>query len=359
MTKHISYVLGTRPEIIKLSPLLRRSVQDNIPFHLIHSGQHYSQELDAIFFTQCALPMPNVNLHIGSGSHAETISKMMIGFEKIWQENRPAVVVVQGDTNTVFAAAFVAHRLQIPVAHVEAGLRSFDRTMPEESNRVMVDHISDRLYVPTNAQRENLLQEGIQEAYIQITGNTIQDAIQENMPIALKMELPAEIRAIDRSNYAIITLHRPALVDNPILLATVLRTIDTALRSRNMIGIFLVHPRTQKIISNIQFTAIVCCTPVGYFEMLQLLRDATMVCTDSGGLQEEAAILQIPCVTIRENTERPETMAAGGNYLVGFDVEKITHIITTLDSANIHWQPVYTIDNPTETILSDLTTRYL
>ncbi len=352
----LCFVLGTRPEIIKMAPLIRRAVGANLPFILIHTGQHYDHLLDSVFFEELKLPQPNHNLHAAGSSHADMISKMLIGLEKLWIQEKPSVVVVEGDTNSVFAAAFCANSLNIPVAHVESGLRSDDWEMPEERNRVLTDRLSQRLYVPTEDQAARLSQEGIEDTNILITGNTIADAVAEHSEYAKQVSLPEGLEGI----LALLTLHRPALVDNPDRLQSVLQAIDSALSEANIEGVLLAHPRTASKLQllNLSLTSIKIHEPIGYLPMLRLMQEAKVIITDSGGLQEEAALLHLPCVTVRENTERPETIRAGGNIVTGFDTDVISKAITESLSKKIDWKPLYSVENPSDTIMDDLTTHY-
>lgn len=350
----IDFALGTRPEIIKLAPLIRRCSEQRIPYRIIHSGQHYDEKLDTIFFTQFQLEPPHVNLHVGSANIGTTLANMIAGFSEVWTNTRPNVVVVQGDTNTVFAAAIAANKLLIPVAHVEAGLRSFDRSMPEEINRICTDHICDVAFVPTEIQQQNLIHEGIEQNKIFITGNTIKDSVREHMQFA-----KSHTESISDDPYAIITLHRPALVDDAKKLDACLQAINKGLQKKNLKGIFLVHPRTKKKMINTSYSHIQISEPIGYFEMLHMLSHAKVVITDSGGLQEEACLLHVPCITIRENTERPETLQNNANQLVGHNVQKIQQAIETIDCNICDWADVYPQQSPSDEILRILCKQYL
>jgi len=353
------FTLGTRPEIIKLAPLIRRAAARNIPFTLIHTGQHYDELLDRVFFRELALPEPHANLHAAAPTHGRMLAAMFTGLEDLWAKERPSVVIAEGDTNSVFAAAFTARRLGVPFAHVEAGLRSDDWTMPEEVNRVLADRLSDRLYAPTDSQKERLLAEGIPEGNILITGNTIADAVREHLPIAEHANLPSELADATAGDFVPITLHRPALVDDPARLSSILTAIDAALGAAGISGIFLVHPRTRKHLSGTRaFRAVQLHEPVGYLAMLSLLSRAKLVITDSGGLQEEAALLHVPCVTVRENTERPETLRSGGNRIVGLDPASVQEGIEQAIGTPVSWKPLYTVEHPADAIMDDLVSRY-
>lgn len=356
----LCFVLGTRPEIIKLAPLLRRCVDWAIPFQLVHTNQHYDYTMDAIFFEELHLPSPTHNLHAADTSAALFTARVLQGLQALWIDEKPSVVLVQGDTNTVAAAAIAAEKCGIPVAHVEAGLRSDDRAMPEEINRILVDHIAARLYAPTMHQVERLHREGIGAERILLVGNTIADAVSEHLLLAEKAILNVALQQLPE-RYAVITLHRPALVDNALLLQTVLQQVDAALALLDMQGIFLVHPRTADKVKALGITMhrVVLHDPVGYLPMLKVLKHASLVLTDSGGLQEETALLQIPCVTIRSSTERPETCDAGGNILIPPTHSDIGHTIYKFMQKNIAWKPLYTVPDPSDRILKDILSVFL
>ncbi|MEK7527709.1 MAG: UDP-N-acetylglucosamine 2-epimerase (non-hydrolyzing) [Patescibacteria group bacterium] len=307
----IAIILGTRPEIIKLSPVIRQCQKSNIDFFIIHSNQHYSPEMDKIFFSELKLPQPKYNLNVGSGLHGEMTAKILIGTEKILLKELPDWVLVQGDTNTILAGALAASKLQIKVGHVEAGLRSYDRTMPEETNRIITDHISDALFVPTQNQKKILLKEGIEPRKIFVTGNTIVDAIIQNLKL-ISPQKPTQ-------KYFLLTLHRPSNVDDAKKLNQIIKSLESVSQKYKLPFIFPIHPRTKqnlkffKINLNPKYFSVL--KPLSYLEMLYLEKNATLIFTDSGGIQEEACILKIPCVTIRDNTERPETIKVGANTL--------------------------------------------
>ena len=358
--KHFSIALGTRPEIIKLAPIIRRLRDKKVSFTLIHTNQHYDHILDGVFFEELDLPPPTHHLHAAAGSHAEMFGKMFPALEKVWMEARPEAVIVQGDTNSSFAAALIATRLKIPVAHVEAGLRSDDWDMPEEANRVMTDHLATRLYAPTEEHAQRLKEEGIPNKKILVTGNTVADAVMEHKDMAKKVSLPQALSTYPGTRFALLTLHRPALVDDPKKLRSMLQAIDKLLVAESMKGLLLTHPRTRKKLGDepLLLKALAIEEPVGYFPMLKLFQDAAIVITDSGGLQEEAAILQIPCVTVRENTERPETLKAGGNRIVGFDRALLKEAVHDFLHGKISWKPLYSIACPSNMIVDDLLSHF-
>lgn len=355
------FVLGTRPEIIKLAPLIRRARDRGIPFTIVHTGQHYDDALDGVFFRELDLPAPDVNLRAAAPSREEMFDAMLSRMERMWTDARPSVVVVQGDTNSALCGALLAEHMDIPVAHVEAGLRSGDMTMPEEVNRIRMDKGASRLYVPTEEQAKYLLVEDIPAEHVLVTGNTIADAVNDHKNMARDAALPPPLDGLVHGRFAIVTLHRPALVDDPGKLANHLRLIDRVLAAEGITGAFLCHPRTRAKLEgqDLAFSSLTVTEPIGYLPMLRLLESASMLITDSGGLQEEAALLRVPCVTVRENTERPETIRAGGNALVGFDPTKLEAAVKRFLHEPIDWKPLYDVSAPSETILDDLARNFL
>ena len=317
----LTVILGTRPEIIKLAPVVKELERRSIDFFILHTGQHYSYNMDRIFFEQLELPNPKYNLEVGSGTHAEQTAKMLVGIEQVLLKEKPDAVVVQGDTNTTLAGALAAAKLQLPVAHVEAGLRSFDPSMPEEINRVLADHVSTFLFAPTEISRRNLEREGITEG-VYVTGNTIVDAVQRYASLVDKAELPVN----PPSEYALLTLHRQENVDNPQRLANALEGVGLVAERLGLPVIFPAHPRTRNRMNQYGIKTpegVKVVEPLGYFQFLKLLKNSRIVLTDSGGVQEEACILRVPCVTLRYNTERPETVYVGANVVVGFSPQRI------------------------------------
>jgi UDP-N-acetylglucosamine 2-epimerase (non-hydrolysing) len=321
----ILIVIGTRPEIIKMSPIIRECNDKGLEYSVVHTGQHYSYEMDRIFFEQLDLSLPEYNLDVGSGTHGEQTAAILTGIEKILLQHPPGIVLVQGDTNTVCAGALAAVKLHIPVGHVEAGLRSFDRSMPEEINRIIADHVSDQLFAPTEISRQNLLHEGIGTEKITVTGNTVVDAVQQNIRIAHDKVHPLEDLCLEPRQYFLVTAHRVENVDDPLRLAEILTGLKKLSEHFELPVIFSMHPRTQKMVREFSLSTegIHVLDPVGYLEFLLLESMAGLILTDSGGVQEESCILSVPCVTLRENTERPETIDAGSNMLAGTNAEKI------------------------------------
>ena len=335
----ISIVLGTRPEIIKMAPVIRACGHRGIAYSVLHTGQHYSYEMDRIFFEELELPAPMYNLDVGSGHHAEQTGKIMTGIEKIFLSDHPDIVLVQGDTNTVLAGALAASKLHIPVGHVEAGLRSFDRSMPEEINRIVADHIADYLFAPTDLSRQYLLREGIDERKIHVTGNTIVDAVFQNRTIAKKRSTVLHDKGLTPGNYFLVRAHRAENVDVKARLAGIINGLSSVGRSFGIPVVFPMHPRTQKMMKEfgIDASGITLTEPIGYMEFLELEANARLILTDSGGVQEEACILNVPCVTLRGNTRRPETIDAGATMPAGTDATRIIEAAGRMLSVAKEW----------------------
>ncbi|ABN58318.1 MULTISPECIES: non-hydrolyzing UDP-N-acetylglucosamine 2-epimerase [Methanoculleus] len=336
----IAVVLGTRPEIVKMSPIIRECEARNLDYFILHSGQHYSYEMDWAFFEDLELPEPKYNLDVGSGTQAEQTGKILTGIEKVLMQEKPDIVLVQGDTNTVMAGALAAAKLHIRVGHVEAGLRSFDRTMPEEINRVVADHISDYLFVPTENARRYLLNEGIEENKICRTGNTIVDAVFQNREISKKRANILDTLGLEPREYFLVTSHRQENVDNPENLRNIITGLEAVHREYSLPVIFPMHPRTRKMVEQfgMSLDGVSVMNPIGFLEFLQIESNARLVMTDSGGVQEETCILGVPCVTLRENTERPETIEVGANVLAGTGAGKILTSVGQMLSRTGTWE---------------------
>ncbi len=353
----VAIILGTRPEIIKMSPVIRYCQNNNIDFYVLHTNQHYSSNMDEVFFHDLELPLPDYNLNVGSGSHGEQTGKMLMGIEKVLQENRPDTVLVQGDTNTVLAGALAASKLHIKVGHVEAGLRSFDRSMPEETNRIMVDHIADYLFASTQVAAQYLKNEGIDDQKIIITGNTIVDALYFNIRLAEKKSTILQQLQLNEGNYFVLTLHRAENIDNSAVFSNIWKGIIQVAEQHKIPIVFPIHPRTKKAMNGLNLSLpenIRLIEPVGYFDFLNLLSHSRLVLTDSGGIQEESSIINIPCVTIRENTERPETIKIGSNILAGNTPQGITQAVETMLKKNTNWKHPYGDGNAAEIIIESL-----
>jgi UDP-N-acetylglucosamine 2-epimerase (non-hydrolysing) len=323
--QRIAIVLGTRPEIIKMSPVIRELERKRINFFILHTGQHYSYNLDQVFFEQLELPKPKYNLEVGSGSHAEETGRMLIGIEKVLLEEKPNVVLVEGDTNSVLAGALAAVKLHIKVGHIEAGLRSYDKKMPEEINRILTDHCSDYLFAPTKKAEATLLKEGIPEEKIFVTGNTIVDAVYQNLGISEERFNPLNDLDLTPKNYFLVTAHRQENVDVKKRFEGIIKGLELIADEFGLPVIYPIHPRARKMMNHFGLNAnsIELIEPLDYLSFLQLEAKAKLVLTDSGGVQEETCVLNVPCVTLRDNTERPETLEVGSNILAGTKPEKI------------------------------------
>ena len=337
----IAIILGTRPEIIKMSPIIREFEQSGLDYFILHTGQHYSYEMDRVFFEQLELPDARYNLDVGSGSHGEQTGKILAGIEHVLMQEMPDAVLVQGDTNTVLAGALAASKLHIKVAHVEAGLRSYDRRMPEETNRVLTDHCSDYLFAPTKKAREILLSEGISADSIYFTGNTIVDAVRQNVELAAQRSSILDDMDIEPGRYFLATAHRQENVDDLAKFAGILRGLERVAEEFGMPVIYPIHPRSQKRIKEFGISTndnIKLIDPVDFMSFLQLENNASLVLTDSGGVQEETCILGVPCVTLRENTERPETVEVGANMLAGTEPEMIINCARIMIDGGREWE---------------------
>ena len=328
-------IVGARPNFMKMAPILRAlaSHQPPLPSLLVHTGQHYDQGMSHQLFEDLGLPRPQINLEVGSGSHAVQTAEVMRRFEPALDEHRPSCVLVVGDVNSTLACTLVAVKKGVPVAHVEAGLRSWDRKMPEEINRVLTDQVADRLYTTERSAADNLLREGIDAARVCFAGNVMIDSLLANRDKARSAADTLRAHGADPAvldhpaGYAVVTLHRPSNVDD----AATLRALLEVLRevSTRLPLVFALHPRTRANIERFGLGGLtdparmVMLPPQGYLEMVGLMAGATMVLTDSGGLQEETTALGVPCLTLRENTERPITVEQGTNTMVGRDPQAI------------------------------------
>jgi len=326
----IVYVIGTRPNFVKTAPVIA-ALRKRLPegrHAIVHTGQHYDRAMSEVFFEELGVPAPDHMLEVGSGSHAQQTARTMERLEPVLEAERPDLVMVPGDVNSTLAAALTAVKMQIPVAHLESGLRSFDRTMPEEINRIVADEFAEYLFLHSDEAIENLRAEGIAEERMHFVGNTMIDTL-----VALEDRFRAAGSAaklgVRPGEYALVTLHRPALVDGDLLPETVRRMAELA---REMPVVFPVHPRTRKKMEAIEseHPGLLLSEPLGYVDFLSLIADAGAVLTDSGGIQEETTYLGIPCFTLRDNTERPVTIRAGTNTLLGLDPAAIAGIPAAL-----------------------------
>lgn len=341
----ICFILGTRPEIIKCAPVIRECQNQIIPFILIHSGQHYSYEMDQIFFEELDLPKPNHALKVGSGTHGAQTAKILEKTEQVLLKEKPDVVLVQGDTNTVIAGALAASKLHIKVGHIEAGLRSYFREMPEELNRIVADDLSDYLFAPTKQSADILLKEGKDKKSVFMVGNTVVDATLEHIEIAKEKSKVLDDLGLMPKNYFLITSHRPENVDNPKRLKSILETLVEVSNRYKLSVIWPIHPRTQKMIQEFNLNNLLkkihnlkVIKPVGYFDFLKLQNNAKLILTDSGGVQEESCILNVPCVTLRDNTERPESVEVGANILAGVGTQNIIKAIDFMIDKQGGWK---------------------
>lgn len=352
----IAAVVGARPNLMKMAPLMEAmAARSGVEPVLIHTGQHYDARMSGLFFEQLGIPAPDHYLGIGSGSHGEQTGRMMQALEPLFEELAPDVVLVVGDVNSTLAAAVVAAKLRVPIAHVEAGLRSFDRDMPEEINRVLTDAVADFLFVTERSGVENLRREGVDEARIFLVGNVMIDTLRRHRERARALNVPARF-GLEPGGYAVATLHRPSNVDTGEGLERARRILTGA--AERLPVIFPVHPRTTARLratgwppgaesgtegigragarrSELSHAApaLRLVEPLGYLEFLGLMAEARVVLTDSGGIQEETTALGVPCLTVRDNTERPVTIEAGTNRLVGTDPERV---LAALDAALEH-----------------------
>jgi UDP-N-acetylglucosamine 2-epimerase (non-hydrolysing) len=318
---HILHVVGARPNFMKAAPVLRALCRAGLQQTLVHTGQHYDANMSGVFFQQLGMPEPDFNLGVGSGSHTQQIAGIMSRFEPVVLECSPDLVLVYGDVNSTVSAALVCSRLRIPVGHVEAGLRSRDRSMPEEINRLLTDQVSDLLFTPSSDADENLRQEGIAADRIHLVGNVMIDTLVRLLPRALEQHpngVPGQ--------YLLVTLHRPSNVDDPSWLSDMLQALSEL--SDEITVIFPVHPRTRQQIARLGLREVRngilrLIEPQSYLQFLALQKRAKLVITDSGGIQEETTFLGVPCLTVRENTERPVTLTMGTNLLVGRDIQRM------------------------------------
>jgi UDP-N-acetylglucosamine 2-epimerase (non-hydrolysing) len=332
-------VVGARPNFMKIAPVMAalRQKLSAARVRLVHTGQHYDARMNQQYFDALGIPQPDVNLEVGSASHALQTAEIMRRFEPVLDAQQPAAILVVGDVNSTLACALVAAKKGIAVIHVEAGLRSYDRAMPEEINRVLTDQISDLLFITERSARDNLLREGVDPARIHFVGNVMIDTLQQNLKSAIsaratlaEASLAADMLDNTRG-YAVVTLHRPSNVDEPQVLRSILSTLRQI--GARLPIIFPVHPRTREKIAQhglqdlVGGPGIVQLAPAGYLQMLGLMREARLVLTDSGGIQEETTALGVPCITLRDNTERPITVEEGTNTIAGHDPKRILAVV--------------------------------
>lgn len=364
MTLHPLYlVAGARPNFIKLAPLVHQlSARKRLAFQIIHTGQHYDHAMSATFFRLLGIPEPDVNLEVGSGTQGSQTARLLTRFEALLLEKSPRAVIVFGDVNSTLACSLAAAKLHIPVAHVEAGLRSYDRSMPEEINRIITDLLSDYLFVSEASGVDNLLREGVLSDKIHLVGNIMIDSLEHMLPQVREHDLISKF-GVKPGEYALLTMHRPSNVDDPKVLEQLLFTFKEI--SCKLPVVFPVHPRTSQSIVKAglqveKMPAINFIEPVDYLDSLSLQMHARVVFTDSGGMQEETAYLDVPCVTLRENTERPVTLELGTSTLVGNDPQRIlTAFDRVMSGSYKHAKPIPLWDGRTaERITEHLEAAY-
>jgi UDP-N-acetylglucosamine 2-epimerase (non-hydrolysing) len=318
------HVVGTRPNLVKMAPVIGalRARFPDWPATIVHTGQHYDRLMSEIFLEELGVPEPDHLLGVGSGTHGQQIARVLERLDPVIEAERPDLVIVPGDVNSTLAAAICAARQGVPVAHVESGLRSFDRSMPEETNRIGVDHLSALCFLHCDEAIENLRAEGVGDERMKFVGNTMIDTL-----VALEERIrergTAASLELERGSYLLVTLHRPALVDGPLLDEAMTRLSEVG---RELPVVFPVHPRTRKMLAGSEHPNVSLIDPIGYLDFLSLEADAAAVLTDSGGIQEETTYLGIPCFTLRDNTERPVTVRSGTNTLLGLDPARIAEI---------------------------------
>ncbi|MDP1571607.1 MAG: UDP-N-acetylglucosamine 2-epimerase (non-hydrolyzing) [Vicinamibacterales bacterium] len=345
MTKVLS-IVGARPQFIKAAPV-HRALAARCQVVQVHTGQHYDDNMSAVFFRELGLPAPDIDLGVGSGSHARQTAAMLERLEPVLTAERPDWVVIYGDTNSTLAAAITAAKLTMPVAHVEAGLRSFNRAMPEEQNRLVADHLSSLLFCPTEAAVSHLKAEGI-TAGVHLVGDVMEEALADAVVRARQESTAIERLGLGRSRYAVATVHRAENTDSPERLAGILAALN---QLRDTV-VFPVHPRTRKAIDALDWTPgahVRMVDPQGYLDMVQLVSGASLVLTDSGGLQKEACWMGVPCVTLRDETEWEETVSRGWNVLAGADTTRIVTAARTIKAPS-PWPPARGAGSPSAEI---------
>ena len=352
MHRKIALIAGVRPEIIKESPIIREFERRGTDYFVIYTGQHYNYEMEKIFFEQLKLPLPKYNLSIRSSApflQGEHTGKMLIEIEKILLSEMPDLVLTLGDTNSTLAGSLTTRKLSttkaftgiaIMLGHIESGLRSYDKSMPEEINRIIADHLSDYLFAPTQTAVDNMIKEGIRREKMLITGNTIVDALFEAIKTARDNNILNRLN-LEKRGYFLATFHRQENADVKEKFSNVLNAFGRLYKQTGKPVIYPVHPRSMKLIEKFNFSppeGVKFIEPLGFMEFLKLEENAEVILTDSGGVQEEACILNVPCVTLRENTERPETIEVGSNILAGTDPEKIIECVNVMIDKKRSWE---------------------
>ena len=337
--KKIISVVGARPNFMKVAPIhFEFEKHKHIVKHLIcHTGQHYDEKMSKVFFDELGLPHPDFDLGVGSGSHAVQTAGIMIEFEKVLQQEKPDLIIVVGDVNSTIACSLVAKKMNIAVAHVEAGLRSFDKTMPEEINRVLTDVISDYLFVSENSGIINLIREGVAENKMFLVGNVMIDSLINSLQKVEGSQILERLQ-VKRGDYLLVTLHRPCNVDEKHSLSAIINILNKHAKNHKII--FPVHPRTKLNMINFDLYKeisenLIISDPIGYLDFICLSKNAILILTDSGGIQEESTFLNVQCITLRDNTERPVTIELGTNHLIGTDMKKIDQAIENILDGNV------------------------
>ena len=344
-------VVGARPNFVKIAPLAKTFAERGVGHVLIHTGQHYDYEMSKIFFSDLHIPEPDKHLGVGSGTHAVQTGRIMAALEKVLTKENPDLTMVVGDVNSTLAAALASVKLEIPVAHVEAGYRSFDMHMPEEVNRVLVDRISQLLFAPTENAVLNLMNEGMKREFIHFVGNIMIEALLTHLEKARTSDVLDTV-GVSENGYCVATIHRPQNVENKVHLKTILEAFSEVPHP----VVFPAHPRTKEAITRYELDSYVgknisMITPLGYLDFVKLLSSAACVVTDSGGVQEEALVLQVPCVTVRETTERVETVKAGANRLCSLNKEQIQKCMReALESTRVYEVPLFWDDRVSQRI---------
>lgn len=337
----LAIILGTRPEIIKMAPIIKLcQARHDLEFFILHTGQHYSHAMDKQFFDDLELPLPKYNLGVGGEPYRKQVGLMVNNIMQVLDKEKPDVVLVQGDTISVLAGALAANKLKILIGHHEAGLRSHDLSMIEETNRIITDHISDYLYAPTADAYKNLIEEGLSDKKILLTGNTVVDALNQNIELAKSKANVLKRFKLQPKEYIVATAHRAENVDNKKRLSGILKGLYLVNREFSLPIIYPIHPRTVMSIKRFDLkipSGLKLIKPLSYLEFIQLEANAKLIITDSGGAQEEACILKVPCVTLRDNTERPETIHAQINILAGTQPEKILDSTQKMMSGDRVW----------------------
>ena len=353
----IAIILGTRPEIIKCSPIIRECERRQIDYFILHTGQHYSYNMDKVFFEQLKLPNAKYNLDVGSGTHGKQTGEMLIGIEKILMKESPSVALVQGDTNTVLAGAIAAAKMGIKVGHVEAGLRSYDRSMPEEINRILQTTVPTTYFRQLKNPKKILLHEGIDKSKIFVVGNTVVDAVQQNLELAKSKKQVFSQLNIEPGKYVLATSHRQENVDDKVRFAGIIKGLKWVGDEFGLPVLYPIHPRAKKQAETFKLdtSGITLLEPLDYLTFLMLESKAKLVLTDSGGVQEETCILKVPCVTLRDSTERPETIEVCSNILAGSNPERILIASKRMMTKEVSWRNPFGAPTVGKKVISILT----